>query len=439
MKATNDNPAEVRETAVAAPIALEKISSNDRRVLGDLARRYMDACRTDKNRETVAFWCAFNSLQRTRPPVFIDLNYATHMDDEIDAALPAPKVKAAALRHVENWLQRRLWQTRIPDDRVLYPWYPVRAVMATSAAGEWGIDLALVHDTGGGRGWRWDAVVKRVEDLQKLKRTPHKVIDPDPPLARALRDIFGERLPVHVDRSTVYSSWGGYDLSTAAGAHLGLQQLLLALYEQPALVHGLMAFMRDAVIANLKEGEAAGDWSTVESNNYAVPPYCRELPAPQANSHGAALKDLHCFMHAQEFETVSPEQHEEFLLRYQMPIMKLFGLVNYGCCESLHNKVGLLRTIPNLRKILAGPIANVAKIVEEVGADYIISWRPNPASMVSGRFDPDGVRRQIRETLAMARGCHIEVNLKELLTVGNDMNRLIEWARIAMEEAERAR
>jgi hypothetical protein len=196
--------------------------------------------------------------------------------------------------------------------------------------------------------------------------------------------------------------------------------------------------MRDAVIANLKEGEAAGDWSTVESNNYAVPAYCHELPDPRANSHGAALRDLHCFMHAQEFETVSPEQHEEFLLRYQMPIMKLFGLVNYGCCESLHNKVALLRTIPNLRKILAGPIANVRKIVEEVGADYIVTWRPNPAVMVSGGFDPRRVRRLIRETLAMARGCHIEINLKELLTVQNDMGRLVKWARIATEEAENA-
>lgn len=433
-----DNPAEVRTTAVTGDFSIRMVSPGDRRVIADLAKRYCEACNTETNQRKVEFWRDFNSLRPTRPPVFIDLNYATHMDTEIDAALPTPKVEHPVLRPVENWLQRRLWQTRLPDDRVLYPWYPVRAPMQTSPAGEWGVELTTVHDKDGGRSWRWDSVIARVEDLAKLKSTPHKVLDPDPPLARVLREIFGDVLPVHVDRSTVYSSWGGYDLSTAAGALLGLQELLMDLYEKPDLVHGLMAFMRDAVIANLKQGEAAGDWSAVESNNYAVPSYCRELPDPKANVHGARLKDLHLFMHAQEFETVSPDQHEEFLLRYQMPIMNLFGLVNYGCCESLHNKVALLRSIPNLRKILAGPIADVRKIVENVGSDYIISWRPNPAVMVSLGFDPAGVRRQIRETLAMARGCRVEIILKELLTVQNDMGRLAEWARIAVEEAERA-
>jgi hypothetical protein len=122
-------------------------------------------------------------------------------------------------------------------------------------------------------------------------------------------------------------------------------------------------------------------------------------------------------MHAQEFETVGPEQHEEFLLRYQMPIMKLFGFVNYGCGETLHNKVGMLRQIPNLRKILAGPLADLQKTVEGVGTDYIVSWRPNPAIMVACGFDRESVRRQIREAVATARGCHIEIILKELLTV----------------------
>lgn len=434
----NDNPAEVRVGAVTGDLSMRLVSAQDRRVLADLARRYSEACHTGANDRKVAFWRDFNSLRRTRAPVFIDLNYATHMDEEIDAALPPPQVELPALRPVENWLQRRLWQTRLPDDRVLYPWYPVRATMQTSPAGEWGIDMAVVHDTGGGRGWRWDAVIARVEDLAKLKPTPHQTMDPDPPLAGVLREIFGETLAVHVDRSTVYSSWGGYDLSTAAGALLGLQELLMALYEKPALVHGLMAFMRDAVIANLKQGEAAGDWSTVESNNYAVPPYCHDLPDPAANAHGARLKDLHLFMHAQEFETVSPEQHEEFLLRYQMPIMNLFGLVNYGCCESLHKKVALLRSIPNLRKILSGPIADLGAVVNAVGGDHIISWRPNPAIMVACGFDPAGVRRRIREALAIARGCHIEIILKELLTVQQDMGRLVEWATIAREEAERA-
>lgn len=198
-----------------------------------------------------------------------------------------------------------------------------------------------------------------------------------------------------------------------------------------------MAFMRDAVMENLKQGEAAGDWSTAESNNYAVPAYGHELPDPAAHSHGARLKDICFFTHAQEFEGVSPAQHKEFLLDYQMPIMKLFGLVNYGCCETLDNKVEILREIPNLRKLLAGFRADLPRMIEDVGSDYIISRRPNPATRVSCGFDPEAVRQQIRRALEMSKQCHVEVVLKELLTVEGDMSRLIKWAQIAREEAER--
>ena len=43
--------------------------------------------------------------------------------------------------------------------------------------------------------------------------------------------------------------------------------------------------------------------------------------------------------------------HEEFLFRYQLPIMEQAGLVAYGCCEDLTCKIDMLRQIPNLRRI----------------------------------------------------------------------------------------
>ena len=127
-----------------------------------------------------------------------------------------------------------------------------------------------------------------------------KVSDRDRQLLRDLaqRYLFGDILPVHESRSTFYPLWGGSDLSEAAGALFGLTELMYILYDKPELAHALMTFMRDAVIANLKQGEAAGDWSYAEHQDYFMPPFVDTLPDPKPNSYGAHLKDLWFFTHA---------------------------------------------------------------------------------------------------------------------------------------------
>jgi len=409
-----------------------KVREKDRQILRDLAAQYMEVCK--RQQESKALWRDFNSLKKVRPPVYCMVFFATHMEDEL-AAIVSPYETEKHLHAVEYWFRTRLWAAGIPDDSMYDPWYTVEAPCRRPATGIWGIEREIVKDPNG-KGWRCMPVFEEMDDLKKLVATPHEVVEKDCEATRMLRDIFGDILPVHEKRSTMYPIWGGTDLSEAAGALFGLQELLFALYEEPGMVHGLMAFMRDAVIANLKQGEQAGDWSLADQQNYSSPAFVDDLPDPAPNSYGARLKDLWFFTHAQEFEGVGPDQHEEFLLNYQLPIMELFGLVNYGCCETLDNKIDLLRKIPNLRRILSGPRADLKRTAEQVGRDYCISWRPNPASMVSQGFDPDNVRKQIRQALQDSKGCNVEIVLKELLTVEGDLSRLFKWAEIARQEAE---
>ena len=58
---------------------------------------------------------------------------------------------------------------------------------------------------------------------------------------------------------------------------------------------------------------------------------------------------------------MSPAMHDEFLLQYQLPILKQWGLVGYGCCENLTQKIDILRQIPNLRVIGVTPRADVRR------------------------------------------------------------------------------
>jgi hypothetical protein len=143
------------------------------------------------------------------------------------------------------------------------------------------------------------------------------------------------------------------------------------------------------------------------------------------------------FAAAQEYAWVSPAMHEEFLLNYQMPIMEKFGLVAYGCCEDLTLKLDMLKKLPNLRCIAITPKADVASSAENLKRDYVLSWRPNPADMICNGFYPDKIRRILTDGMEAAKGCNIEIILKDIQTIEHNPGNLKEWVRIAKVIAEK--
>jgi hypothetical protein len=174
------------------------------------------------------------------------------------------------------------------------------------------------------------------------------------------------------------------------------------------------------------EAEQAGDWSLAEHQNQAMP-YSEELRDPAANKFGVQREDLWCFMASQEFTAVSPAMQEEFLLRYQIPIMSHFGLVAYGCCEDLTNKIDILRKIPNLRRIAVSPFADVAKCAEQIGEEYVLSYRPSPADMVSYDYNPERIKSILRRDFKICRNSYIDITLKDVETVQGDPERMRKW------------
>ncbi len=139
--------------------------------------------------------------------------------------------------------------------------------------------------------------------------------------------------------------------------------------------------MRDGILKVHEEAEKAGDFSYTNHQNQAMP-YAEELPDPVPNVYGAKRKELWWYMAAQEFTAFGPDLYYEFLLQYQIPILEKFGLVAYGCCEDLTDKIHHLKKVKNLRRIAVSPFANTRKCAELIGKDYILSWRPHPATMI---------------------------------------------------------
>jgi len=159
--------------------------------------------------------------------------------------------------------------------------------------------------------------------------------------------------------------------------------------------------------------------------------YSDELPAEDFDGEHVRPIDLWGNGAAQIFSEVSPEMHAEFALQYEIKWMKRFGLNYYGCCEPLHNKLDLLKDVPNLRKISISPWADLDKAVEQMRGKYVISYKPNPAIFAERQWDLAKARSDLQQALEKMEGCCIEIIAKDLSTVQNEPRRLWEWSSMA--------
>jgi len=66
----------------------------------------------------------------------------------------------------------------------------------------------------------------------------------------------------------------------------------------------------------------------------------------------------------------------------------------------------------------------------------VLSRKPNPAILAEDDWQPERARQEMVEFLEVARGCHVELIMKDISTVRYQPQRLWEWATIAMEVAE---
>jgi hypothetical protein len=143
-----------------------------------------------------------------------------------------------------------------------------------------------------------------------------------------------------------------------------------------------------------------------------------------------------CLTESQETVGVSPEQFEEFVFRYQLPIQERFGLNCYGCCEPLQSRWHVVKRIPRLRRVSVSPWADQRKMAEALQDDYVYSRKPAPSLLAVPHIDEDAVRADIRETLDITKGCVVELVMKDNHTLGHNPDNIVRWVRIAREEID---
>jgi hypothetical protein len=409
-----------------------RISPRDREILRPLAERLARFAADPRQDERRRLWRAHNALRPQRPMVIFDIE--PPMWQEIfDRRVLACHGEWA--RHHEEELHRWIHHCQhVPDDWVFGREYFVSMVIHNSGWGLTADEVATDNQLGA---VRYEPVLKDEADIERIA-LPRIDVDHDESACRAqsLRDAFGDILDIRLR---------GYFVPWFAPVDVlaqwrGLQNLMFDLMDRPAWVHECLKRITAGYLSMLDQLYTQRGLGTNHDSHFVGSGgqgYVDELPRPDFDPSHIRTLDMWGQATAQIFAEVSPLMHQEFSLPYDRQWLTRFGLACYGCCEPLHHKVGILRSIPNLRRISMSPWVDVAAGAQAVGRDYIFSSKPNPALLAGESWNPQAARASIRDVLTKTRGCTVEFIMKDTRTCRRDPQRITEWTRIAMEEVQR--
>jgi len=332
-------------------------------------------------------------------------------------------------RQVEYTLRQHLYKDWVGDDHILEPYWPVPAVFRHDGQHLWGLPTHQSLGTTPDGGFSYFHPVQTPEDYARIT-VPAFSYDAAETASAAdhLRDLLGEAMPVRI----VGSPPVGPHQNTYLEQLRGMMPMMEDLALRPELVHQAMAKFTEAALRAQRVAVEAG----VLTPNHHEPMTCSDpLGEPPAPGH-AGLRHLWVSANSQEFDLVSPEMHEEFLLSYQKVLFQHYGAVQYGCCESLTTKLPIVLRIPNLRMVVCSFWSDLDKVISACAGRHTIMWRQS-AAQVTVNATLDEHRRHLEAGLQRLRGHAYQIVLRELQTLGGRPERLRDWARLAIDLAQK--
>ncbi|HPM83784.1 MAG TPA: hypothetical protein PLF81_23925 [Candidatus Anammoximicrobium sp.] len=418
------------------PIAEEiKLRPGDKDVLRRLGGELAEIAALSVHQDKARLWQQLNDLQSARPMVWINEIpwHEMNVDDELTLQTEHPWA-----RDQERELRRTIYQWRhFPGDMIVsdYLACPL-AVHSTDFGIIEDVDVVKTDEASDIVSRHFHIQIRDFPDLEKIKMP---VVSHNEAAThyryQAMCEVFADILPVRkVGQTHIWFTPWDY-----LCRWWGIQEAMMDLIERPDLVNAGVERMVDAWMVELDQFVALHALA-LDCNNTRIGSggygYTRELPGADYDPDSVKPHNMWGCSNAQVFSEVSPQMHWEFALRHELRWLERWGLTYYGCCEPLHQKIDLLRKIPNLRKLSASPRCDSRRVVQEVGTDYVLSRKPNPAILAEDDWQPERARQEMVEFLEVARGCHVELIMKDISTVRYQPQRLWEWATIAMEVAE---
>ena len=414
------------------PDAAQQISMspNDRNILRTLAAKVGELANRPIESEKRNLWYKHNDLEPTRPLIFCDPEHGWGeiiLDEQLQCQ--------GELAREWEWLLRReiFWGESMGDDRVTVPFFTVPLACQQT---DWGMS-EVKNKTQSDGAYTWEPPLKDYADLDKI-HTPRLTVDhaKSDALQELAEQVLGDLLTVR-RKSTL---WWSFGLTRFVISLRGISGLMMDFYDHPNGLHQLMSILRDGAMSLLDFMEQEGlltlnnDDTYVGSGGFG---FTRQLPQSDFDGRHVRTSDMWGFCESQETVSVSPELFEQFVFPYQLPIMQRFGLNCYGCCEPLDTRWHVVERFPNLRRVSVSAWADLEKMAQQLGPNYVLSLKPNPSPLSTPQADLDEIRSYLRHAMEITKGCRLEVIMKDNHTLGNNPQNAVNWARIAKEEAER--
>jgi len=409
------------------------ISSKDREVLRRLVHDYAKASDSKRNKNNISDWKRLNSLNPSRPMVMIDQLpwHEMNIDSELDLLC-----EDEFLRSIECNYRRELYRWRHLDtDQTLSDYIEFNKVVNNTGFGiEVKENITFIDKKNDVHSHEYLDQLDSEEQLKRIKM-PHLSYDNDETirLQSLLDKLVGDIMPVRaIGFQPVFRVW---DIIATLRS---VTAIYIDLIERPDFIHAIMDRFLKIELSVLQQMENQNLLNPHSHLIHCSGTHTNELPADGFDIKSVRANDCWGCGMAQLFSSCSTEMHDEFEIYYASKYYNHVGLVYYGCCEPLHDKIHIIRKIPNVRKISISPWADINKAADKIGKDFVISKKNNPAFLVTDTLDETLIRNEIRDTLKACEksGSPCEFILKDISTLKYRPQNLFRWSKIMKEELE---
>ena len=413
------------------------ISTQDREILREVAKKQFELANMESNKERIKLWYQHNALQGERPMIHLEM--WTFAQEILPQRL---KCQGEFARWVETQIQCNfLNQELFDDDRVTPDYFPLNYDTHFELFGI-KIKIDNTTDAAGNKsvGHHFQSIVEDLEeDYDKLQNTDFGVdMESTEKKRQAIEEAIGDILPVRVQMDCLYS------VPTQMLVHfMSMENMMFAMYDYPDLFKEMMNRIADDTLAYyrmLEEKRLIMPTVGFESVGQGTWSFNKELPGYEEwQKRPFTTKDVWGFMDSQETVGISPDMYEEFIFPCYKKISEQYGLLSYGCCEPVDpiwDKC--ISKLTNLRKVSISPWCNEDIMGERLqGSKVIYHRKPSPNFLgVNAILDEEAAREHIRKSLHAAKGCKMEITQRDVYTIHNDIQKAKRYVEIIRQEIE---
>ena len=397
-------------------------------MIRNLVSTYMEYASLPIQSEKINLWKALNRGDMQRPMVVIDqLPWNELVEDSL-----VPVITDPYWRNVEIGLRQKIYMWKnFPVDMVLDPFIKIPKVMSLSGYGLTPVIEELGAEDSTAKSKHFKRLLYTIDDVNKIKNN-HITCDNNQTMQHEAEAVeyFGDLAPA---RS--YGHMFPLGLWDYLSKLMEVDEAYYEMLDNPDLLHKAMDRLTASTISAIEDANKYEVNNDIANTCHCSYIYTDELLPASGWGKGSTSDNCWAFGLAQLFTSVSPEMFKEFEMPYITRLAEYFGMIYYGCCERLDDRLEHVKKIPNLKKISCSPWSNRENFIQKIGSDLIMSYKPTPASIAVSAFDRDSVYKDIKDTCLSAKknNVNLEIILKDVSTVNNKPERLIEWADIVME------